>query len=81
MAESKEEFKSLLMKVKTESEKASLKVNIQKSKIISSRPITSQQIDEESGNRDRLFLLGTKITADGDCTHEIKRHLIHGRKL
>ena len=80
MAESKEEFKSLLMKVKTESEKASLKVNIQKSKIISSRPITSQQIDEESGNRDRLFFLGSKITAGDNCSNEIKRRLFLGRK-
>ena len=80
MAESKEDFKSLLMKVKTESEKASLKVNIQKSKIISSGPITSQQIDEESGNRDRLFFLGSKITAGDNCSNEIKRRLFLGRK-
>ena len=80
MAESKEEFKSLLMKVKTESEKASLKVNIQKSKIISSGPITSQQIDEESGNRDRLFFLGSRITAGDNCSNEIKRRLFLGRK-
>ena len=80
MAESEEEFKSLLMKVKTESEKASLKVNIQKSKIISSGPITSQQIDGESGNRDRLFFLGSKITAGDNCSNEIKRHLLLGRK-
>ena len=80
MAESKEEFKSLLMKVKTESEKASLKVNIQKSKIISSGPITSQQIDEESGNRDRLFFLGSKITAGDNCSNEIKRRLFLVRK-
>ena len=78
MAESKEDFKSLLMKVKTESEKASLKVNIQKSKIISSGPITSQQIDGET-MRDLIFL-GPKITAGGDCSHENKRCLLLGRK-
>ena len=80
VAESDEEVKSLLMKVKTESEKASLKVNIQKSKIISSGPITSQQIDEESGNRDRLFFLGSRITAGDNCSNEIKRRLFLGRK-
>ena len=69
MAESEEEFKSLLMKAKVESKKASLKVNIQKSKIMSSGPIASRQIDGESGNSDRLYFLGSKITADGDCSH------------
>ena len=69
MAESEEEFKSLLMKAKMESKKASLKVNIQKSKIMSSGPIASRQIDGESGNSDRLYFLGSKITADGDCSH------------
>ena len=82
MAESKEEFKSLLMKVKTESEKASLKVNIQKSKIISSGPITSRQIDGETVERVSDFIFGgSKITADGDCSHEIKRRLLLGRKV
>ena len=80
MAESEEEFKSLLMKAKMESKKASLKVNIQKSKIMSSGPIASRQIDGESGNSDRLYFLGSKITADGDSSHEIKRHFLLGRK-
>jgi len=78
MAESKEEQKSLLMKVKEESEKADLKPNIQKTKIIASSPITSWQIDGETV-RDFIFG-GSKITADGDCGHEIKRHLLLGRK-
>ena len=80
MAES-EELKSLLMKVKKESEKVGLKLNIQKTKIMASGPITSWQIDGgNNGNSDRLFL-GSKITADGDCSHEIKRHLLLGRKV
>ena len=78
MAESKEELKSLLMKVKEESEKTDLKLNIQKSKIIASSPITSWQIDGETV-ADFIFL-GSKITADGDCSHEIKRWLLLGRK-
>ena len=77
MAES-EELKSLLMKVKEESEKVGLKLNIQKTKIMASGPITSWQIDGETV-ADFIFL-GSKITADGDCSHEIKRHLILGRK-
>ena len=78
MAESKEELKSLLMKVKEENEKAGLKLNIQKSKIMASDPITSWQIDEETV---RDFILGDSIiTADGDCSHEIKRCLFLGRK-
>ena len=81
MAESKEELKSLLMKVKEESEKAGLKFNIQKTKIIASHPITSWQIDEEAMETVRDFILeGSKIT-DGDCSHEIKRCLLLGRKL
>ena len=81
MAESEEELKKFLMKVKEESEIASLKVNIQKMKIIPSGPITSQQIDGETMETvtDLLFL-GSKITADGDCSHEIKRRLLVGRK-
>ena len=79
MAESKEELKSLLMKVKEESEKFGLKLNIQKTKIMASGPITSWQIDEETV-RDFIFG-GSKITADGDCSHEIKRHLLLGRKV
>ena len=78
MAESEEELKSLLMKVKEESEKAGLKLNIQKTKIMASSPITSWQIDGETV-RDFIFL-GFKITADGDCSHEIKRRLLLGRK-
>ena len=78
MAESKE-LKSLLMKVKEESEKVSLKLNIQKSKIMASGPITSWQIDGETVT-DFIFL-GSKITADGDCSHEIKRCLLLGRKV
>ena len=81
MAESKEELKSLLMKVKEESEKAGLKLNIQKMKIMASGPITSQQIDGESMETVRDFIfLGSKITADGDCSHEIKRCLLLERK-
>ena len=80
MAESKEELKSLLMKVKEEAEKAGLKLNIQKTKIMASGPNTSQQIDGETMKtvRDSLFL-GSKITADGNCSHEIKRRLLLGR--
>ena len=82
MAESEEELKSLLMKVKEESEKVGLKLNIQKTKIMASSPITSWQIDGgNSGNRVRLYVLGSKITADGDCSHEIKRCLLLGRKV
>ena len=77
-AKSEEELKSLLMKVKEESEKAGLKLNIQKTKIMASSPITSWQIDGETV-RDFIFL-GFKITADGDCSHEIKRRLLLGRK-
>ena len=81
MAESKEELKSLLMKVKEESGKAGLKLNTQKSKIMVSGSITSWQIAEEivEAATDFIFL-GSKITADGDCSHEIKRHLLFGRK-
>ena len=81
MAESKEELKSLLMKVKGESEEASLKLNIQKRKIMALSPITSWQIDGETvGNSDRLYFGGSKFTADGDYSHEIKRCLLLGRK-
>ena len=81
MAESKEELKSLLMKVKEESEKAGLKLNSQKTKNMASSPITSWQIDgEKSVNSDRLYFLESKITADDDCNHEIKRHLLLGTK-
>ena len=76
MAESKEELKSFLMKVKEESEKVGLKLNIQKTKIMASGPITSWQIDGETVS-DFIFL-GSKITADGDCSHEIRRHLLAG---
>ena len=80
MAESIE-LKSFLMKVKEESEKIGLKLNIQKTKIMASDPITSWQIDEQRMETVRDFiLLGSKITADGDCSHEIKRHLLFGRK-
>ena len=76
-----EELKRLLMKVKEESEKAGLKLNIQKTKIIASGPITSWQIDEETMEAMTDFIfLGSKITADGNCRHEIKRHLLFGRK-
>ena len=82
MAESEEELKSLLMKVKEESEKAGLKLNIQKTKIMASSPITSQQIDGETVETVSDFIfLGSKITADGDCSHEIKRRLLLGRKV
>ena len=81
MAETEEELKSLLMKVKEESEKVGLKLSIQKAKIMASSPITSWQIDGETMETVRDFiLLGSKITADGDCSHEIKRHLLLGRK-
>ena len=81
MAESKEELKSLLMKVKEESEKAGLKLNIQKMKIMASSPITSWQIDGEKVETVTDFIfLGSKITADGDCSHEIKRCWLLGRK-
>ena len=82
MAESEEELKSLLMKVKEESEKVGLNLNIQKMKIMASGPITSWQIDGETMETERDFIfLGSKITADGDCSHEIKRHLLLGRKV
>ena len=81
MAENGEELKSLLMKVKAESEKAGLKLNIQKIKIMASGPITSWQIDGETVETVRDFIWGgSKITADGDCSHEIKRHLLLERK-
>ena len=81
MAESEEELKSLLMKVKEESEKVGLKLNIQKTKIMVSRPITSRQIDGETMEMVKDFIfLGSKITADGGCSLEIKRHLLLGRK-
>ena len=79
MAESEEELKSLLMKIKVESEKVGLKLNIQKTKILLSGPITSWQIDGETVSD--FILRGSKITADGDCSHEIKRHLLLGRKV
>ena len=79
MAENEEELKSLLMKMKVESEKVSLKLNIQKTKIMASGPITSQEIDGETVSD---FIFGSsKITADGDCSHEIKRRLLLGRKV
>ena len=78
MAESEEELKSLLMKVKEESEKVGLKLNIQKTKIMAFGPITSWQIDGETVD---FIFLGSKITADGDCSHEIKRRLLLGRKV
>ena len=82
MAESEEELKSVLMKVKAESEKVGLKLNIQKMKIMASSPITSWEIDGETVETvsDSIFL-GSKITADGDCSHEIKRRLLLGRKV
>ena len=81
MAESKEELKSLLMKVKEESEKVDLKLNIQKTNIMASSPTISWQIDGETMETVRDFIfLGSKITADGDCSHEIKRHLLLERK-
>ena len=82
MAESEEELKSLLMKVKEESKKIDLKLNIQKTKIMASGPITSWQIDRETVETMADFiLLGSKINADGDCSHEIKRRLVFGRKV
>ena len=82
MAESKEELKSLLMKVKEESEKVGLKLNIQKTKTMASGPITSWQIHGETVETVSDFIfLGSKITVDGDCSHEIKRHLLLGRKV
>ena len=82
MAESEEELKSLLMKVKVESEKVGLKLNIQKMKIMASGPITSWEIDGETVETVSDFISwGSKITADGDCSHEIKRHLLLGRKV
>ena len=81
MAESEEELKSLLMKVKEESEKVGLKLNIQKKKIMASSPITSWQMDGDTVETMTDFtFLGSKITAHGDCSHEIKRHLLLGRK-
>ena len=81
MTESEDELKSLLMKVKEESEKVGLKLNIQKTTIMASVPITSWQINEETRETVRDFILrGSKITADGDCSHEIKRCLLLGRK-
>ena len=81
MAESEEELRSLLMKVKEESEKISLKLNIQKTEIMASGPITSWQIDGETVETVRDFIFGgSKVTADGDCSHEIKRRLLLGRK-
>ena len=83
MAESEEELKSLLMKVREESEKVGLKLNIQKTKIMASGPITSWEVDGETveGTVSDLIFWGSKITADGDCSHEIKRHLLLGRKV
>ena len=82
MAESEEELKSLLIKVKEESERVGFKLNIQKTKIMASGPITSWEIDGETVKTVADFIfLGSKITADGDCSHEIKRHLLLGRKV
>ena len=82
MAESEDELKSLLMKVKKESEKIGLKLHIHKTKIMASSPITSWQIDGETVKTVANFILGgSKITADGDCSHEIKRRLLPGRKV
>ena len=82
MAESEEELKSLMMKVKEESEKVGLKLNIQKTKIMASGHITSRQLGGETVETVRDFIVGgSKITADGDCSHEIKRHLLLGKKL
>ena len=82
MAESKEEIKSLLMKVKEESEKVGLRLNIQKTKIMETSPITSWQIDGETVETVADFIfLGSKITVDGECSHETKRHLLLGRKV
>ena len=81
MADSKEELRNLLMKVKEESEKVGFKLNIQKMKIMASGPITSWQIDRKTMETVTDFILcGSKITADGDCSHEIKRHFLLGRK-
>ena len=80
MAESKEELKNLLMKVKEKSKNVGLKVNIQKTKIMASGPITSWQIDGETMETVTDYFLGLQITADNDCSHEIKRHLLLGRK-
>ena len=85
MAESEEELKSLLMKVKVESEKVGLKLNIQKTKTMASGPITSQEVNGETGETvetvSDFTCLGSKIMADSDCCHEIKRHLLLGRKV
>ena len=81
MAESKEELKSLFMKVKEESEKFGLKLNIQKTKIMASGPITSANRWGNNGNSERLNFVGSKITVDGDFSHEIKRRLLLGRKI
>ena len=82
MAENEEELKSFLMKVKEETEKVGLKLNIQKTKIMASGPITSWEMDRETVETVSDFILGgSKITEDGDCSHEIKRHLLLGRKL
>ena len=82
MAESEEELKSLLMKVREESEKVGLNLNIQKTKIMASGPITSWEIDGETGETVSDFIfLGSKVTTDGDCSQEIKRHLLLGRKV
>ena len=82
LADSEEDLKSLLIKVKVESEKVGLKLNIQKTKIMASGPITSWQIDRETVETVSDFIFGgSKITADGDCSHEIKRHLLLGRKV
>ena len=82
MAEGEKELKSLLVKVKEESEKVGLKLNVQKTKIMASGPITSWQIDGETMETGADFIFGgSRITADGDCSHEIKRHLLPGRKV
>ena len=81
MAESEEELKSLLMKVTEESEKVGLKLNIQKTKIMASGPLTSWEIDGETVKTVADYFLGSKITADGDCSHEIERRLLLGRKV
>ena len=81
MAKSEEELKSLLMKVQEESEKLGLKLSIKKTKIMASSPITSWQIDGETMETVTDFFLGSKITVDGDCSHEIKRHSLLGRKV
>ena len=81
MAESEEELKSLLMKMKEESEKVGLKLNIQKTKIMASGPITSWEIEGETVKQCQTIFLASKITADGDCSHEIKRRLLLGRKV